>query len=188
MQVTWWMPSSFTRTRLATSGLLAAQGLTAGGRYCDVHATPSRLYAWAFALAVVAVLGSGALVPAARSAAGPLTATPITWGVLGLDSNNVNTGPNVFPVGVRVCNTGSDAVSGVAGSWLWIAGSGAASTFDTPVDGATITAGTIAGNACRAVYFDVTVHRSPSPWNSSRSYRITVTGTGVATATVERRL
>ena len=29
-----------------------------------------------------------------------------TWNVIGLDSNNVNVGPNRFPVGARVCNTG----------------------------------------------------------------------------------
>ena len=36
-----------------------------------------------------------------------LTVNPITWDMMGLDSNNVNVGPNVFPVGVKVCNTGS---------------------------------------------------------------------------------
>lgn len=32
-------------------------------------------------------------------AAAALTVTPITWDVIGLDSNKVSTGPNVFPVG-----------------------------------------------------------------------------------------
>ncbi|MFA9403836.1 MAG: hypothetical protein ACERKY_12330, partial [Anaerolineales bacterium] len=31
-----------------------------------------------------------------------LTIEPITWNVVGLDSNNVNVGPNNFPIGVRV--------------------------------------------------------------------------------------
>ena len=45
--------------------------------------------------------------PVARAAAS-LTVTPLTWNVIGLDSNNVNVGPNHFPIGARVCNT-SDA-------------------------------------------------------------------------------
>ena len=36
-------------------------------------------------------------------AATTLAATPITWGVVGLDSNDVSVGPNHFPVGARVC-------------------------------------------------------------------------------------
>src|SRR5678816_3685692 len=35
-----------------------------------------------------------------------LTVTPITWNMMGLDSNDVTKGPNVFPVGVRIANTG----------------------------------------------------------------------------------
>ena len=33
--------------------------------------------------------------------AATLTVTPITWDVIGLDSNNVNVGPNLYLVGVR---------------------------------------------------------------------------------------
>ena len=31
---------------------------------------------------------------------------PLIWNVIGLDSNNVNVGPNDFPVGARTCNNG----------------------------------------------------------------------------------
>src|SRR5689334_18691046 len=44
--------------------------------------------------------------PAPVFAAASLSITPITWNIIGLDSNNVNVGPNHFPVGARVCNTG----------------------------------------------------------------------------------
>ena len=47
------------------------------------------------------------------NAAGALSITPITWNVIGLDSNDVTTGPNLFPVGVRVCNTGDADVTNV---------------------------------------------------------------------------
>jgi len=39
------------------------------------------------------------------SAAAVLTITPLTWNIIGLDSNNVNVGPNNFPVGARVVAT-----------------------------------------------------------------------------------
>ena len=46
-------------------------------------------------------------------AAPVLTITPITWNVVGLDSNNVNAGSNMFASGARVCNTGSTAATNV---------------------------------------------------------------------------
>src|SRR6187397_1419918 len=48
-----------------------------------------------------------------------LTVTPLTWNVIGLDSNNVNVGPNDFPVGARVCNTGSEAATNVTAVFNW---------------------------------------------------------------------
>ncbi|MFN6204773.1 MAG: hypothetical protein ACK496_20180, partial [Acidobacteriota bacterium] len=48
-----------------------------------------------------------------------LTITPITWNIVGLDSNNVNVGPNQFPVGVRVCNTGTAAATNVTSAFIW---------------------------------------------------------------------
>ena len=43
-------------------------------------------------------------------AAAELTINPITWNVIGLDSNNVSVGPNNFPVGVRACNPVGNSV------------------------------------------------------------------------------
>ncbi|HOT01255.1 MAG TPA: hypothetical protein PLY66_09645 [Acidobacteriota bacterium] len=36
-----------------------------------------------------------------------LTVEPITWDVIGLDSNDPTAGPKYFPVGVRITNTGA---------------------------------------------------------------------------------
>jgi hypothetical protein len=52
-------------------------------------------------------------------AAAQLTITPITWNVIGLDSNNVNVGPNNFPVGARVCNTGDETANNVSSAFNW---------------------------------------------------------------------
>src|SRR5215475_8399681 len=53
------------------------------------------------------------------SAATTLTVTPLTWNIMGLDSNNVNVGPNNFPVGARVCNTGNATATNVTANFVW---------------------------------------------------------------------
>jgi hypothetical protein len=60
-----------------------------------------------FALPVVLIVGLFVSLfhpQSNASAAAVLTISPLTWNVIGLDSNNVNVGPNNFPVGARVCN------------------------------------------------------------------------------------
>lgn len=39
-----------------------------------------------------------------RDARAELSVTPITWNIVGLDSNSPATGPRRFPVGARVCS------------------------------------------------------------------------------------
>ena len=56
------------------------------------------------------------------SAVTTLTVTPLTWNIIGLDSNNVNVGPNTFPVGARVCNTGAALATGVTATFTLGAG------------------------------------------------------------------
>src|SRR5437660_12451928 len=67
--------------------------------------------AWMLAL-LFGVLG-------VQTAYAGLTVTPTTWNVVGLDSNNVNSGPNTFQAGARVCNTGGTAVTNVIGTFVW---------------------------------------------------------------------
>src|SRR6185295_15034513 len=71
---------------------------------------------------VIATL-SAQSVPAAPAApllaSAILTVTPLTWNILGLDSNDVTTGPNEFPVGARVCNTGSVTATNVTSAFGW---------------------------------------------------------------------
>src|SRR5262249_11721346 len=56
----------------------------------------------------------GRTLPAAA-----LSITPISWNVIGLDSNNVNAGPNRFLVGARVTNTGNATATNVQTSYAW---------------------------------------------------------------------
>ena len=75
-----------------------------------------------FTLILILVLALFASVFQPQSeafAAAALTVTPLTWNVIGLDSNNVNAGPNDFPVGARVCNTGDSAATNVVANFVW---------------------------------------------------------------------
>src|SRR5258708_27702007 len=75
---------------------------------------------------VTALLGLLALVvptllmsaPAGAAGAG-LTIRRLTWDVAGLDSNTPSSGPSLFPLGVRVCNTGSTSLTGVQTAFAW---------------------------------------------------------------------
>ena len=143
-------------------------------------------YVRPFLLVAIATVGLGVIAPSPNAAGGPLTVTAVTWDVVGLDSNNVNTGPNIFPVGVRVCNTGSDPVTNVVGTWAWKTSQNA---FTGPAEGTTVIVGTMAGGYCRQVFFEVTLNRSPSSRLKSRDYQITLTGDGgLSTSGTQRQL
>src|SRR5690349_2699922 len=77
-----------------------------------------KYFAGSFRIAFLIVFVLSALPFQSAQAAPILTITPITWNVVGLDSNNVNVGPNNFPVGARVCNTGS-AASNLVATFVW---------------------------------------------------------------------
>ena len=147
---------------------------------------PTRHARAATLVAALAALAFGVYAASLNAAPGPLTVTPITWDVLGLDSNNVNTGPNVFPVGVRVCNTGSDPATNVVATWAWKT---TQNSFTGPAEGATVSGGTIAAGSCRHVYFDVTLNRSASARRKARDYQVTLTADGgLSTAGPQRTL
>ena len=55
------------------------------------------------------------LGPASAHAA--LSITPITWDIIGLDSNSPATGPKNFPVGARVCS--DVATTNVTVNYVW---------------------------------------------------------------------
>ena len=97
-------------------------------------------------------------------AAAVLTVTPVTWNVIGLDSNNVDVGPNNFPVGVRVCNTGSEATN-VNATFNWDDGQNKftgndyinlrSGSYDTYAL-SSLAAGSVLNPTCHDFYFEVT--------------------------------
>jgi len=110
-----------------------------------------------------------------------LTVEPLTWNVIGLDSNNVNVGPNDFPVGARVCNTGSEAATNVTAVYNW----DSADAYIALRGGtlSTINLGTLNAGACADAYFEVAITRDSNAYNHTRRYHIEVTA-GNVTGTI----
>ncbi|MBI3536691.1 MAG: hypothetical protein HY070_03890, partial [Chloroflexi bacterium] len=118
------------------------------------------------------------LQPAARVAAAPvLTITPITWNVIGLDSNNVAVGPDTFMVGARVCNTGDATASSVVSNFIF----DSANAFINLNGASTLSLASLAAGACTDFYYNIVVTRNSSAYDTTRGYHITATATGLGT-------
>jgi uncharacterized repeat protein (TIGR01451 family) len=108
-----------------------------------------------------------------------LTVEPITWNVVGLDSNNVNVGPNNFPVGVRVCNNGDAPATNVVANFVW-------DSLDAYIDIRTgslnpITTSTLAAGTCSDFYFEIEITRDANAYDHRREYHIEVSSTETST-------
>ncbi|HYH08247.1 MAG TPA: DUF11 domain-containing protein [Thermoanaerobaculia bacterium] len=100
-----------------------------------------------------------------------LTVEPITWNIIGLDSNAPATGPNQFPVGVRVCS--DVATTNVSVSLVWDTPN---AFIDTrPGSLTTIVLPSIAAGGCADAYFEVEVDRDPAAFDTTRRYHIEAT-------------
>ncbi len=138
-----------------------------------------------FTVALAVAMGIGLNIFGPAVAASNLTLTPITWNVMGLDSNDVTVGPNNFPVGVRVCNPNATAATNVLLTFVW-------DTTDTYINlrsGSYGTAGnpyptipSLAAGACVDVYYEVQITRSPSAYNHTARYHITAAADGLSTS------
>lgn len=112
-----------------------------------------------------------------QSAYAGLTITPVTWNVIGLDSNDVTTGPDTYQIGARVCNTGGASVSNVVGTFVW----DSANIYVNLSGDNPVTVTSLAAGACTDFYFSVTITRTTLAYNTARRYHITASATGQAT-------
>ena len=110
-------------------------------------------------------------------AAASLTIEPITWNVIGLDSNDETSGPQHFPIGARVCNTGIDPATNVSSQFVW---GDTTTTYINlrPGSNTSYSGYTIAADACVDFYYEVEITRSASAYENTRPYTITVTADG----------
>ncbi|MBK8033552.1 MAG: DUF11 domain-containing protein [Chloroflexi bacterium] len=116
-----------------------------------------------------------------------ITVTPITWDILGLDSNSPTTGPRLFPVGARVCNTSGTALTDVLVKFNW---DSVNTNIDLRAGSLTeITFANMAAGACRDAYFEVEVTTTAAAYDTFRRYYITAqdaNGTGTFTGSTPR--
>src|SRR5437660_11423097 len=110
----------------------------------------------------------------AQSAYAGLTITPVTWNVIGLDSNNPAVGPDTYQIGARVCNTGGAAVSNVVGTFVW----DSANVYINLSGNNPITFTSLNAGACTDFYFQVTITRTSLAYDTARRYHITASATG----------
>ncbi len=123
------------------------------------------------ALFTLLLLGTALLSHSTANAASTLTIAPITWNVIGLDSNSPTSGPYRFPVGARVCS--SVATTNVAVNLVWDSSN---SNIDfRPGSQTSITIGSIAAGSCSDAYFEVQVNQVAGAYDTTRRYHITAT-------------
>jgi hypothetical protein len=125
---------------------------------------------------VVLVGVLAALTAGSARAAATLTVTRITWNVVGLDSNKVASGPNQFPVGMRVCNTGSSAATSTTATFIWDSTNQYISLLESP----TISIGTLAAGACTDVYWTAVVTRNSAAYDTKRQYHVRISADSTA--------
>ena len=113
------------------------------------------------------------------SAAAILTVEPITWNMIGLDSNNVNDGPNNFPVGTRVCNTGDTPATNVTADFIWDSANANINLRPGSLD--PIILPTLNNGDCFDFYFEVVITRTAVSYDTTRQFHIDVTADGLGT-------
>ena len=128
-----------------------------------------------FTVRILLLLVVFGCAPAAFAA---ITITPVTWNVIGLDSNKTTDGPNLFPVGARVCNTGAAAVTNVTANFVW--DSSNIYINISPTATATITYPSLAAGRCVDYYFDVVITRTSAAYFTTRRFHITAIADAVS--------
>jgi hypothetical protein len=124
------------------------------------------------ATAVLGLLTATAALSVSASATAGLTVTPITWNVIGLDSNKpVTSGPDTFPVGTRVCNNTADVLPAVDAALTWDSDN----DYVAVAGPSTASLGDLAAGACTDVYFNVEVTRTADAFDTTRAFHVTAT-------------
>jgi hypothetical protein len=135
---------------------------------------------------IVMPLCALALLLYAGSALAGLTITPITWNVIGLDSNSPATGPFRFPVAARVCAVGAPSNGAITATMQFHTGGTDDGTICTgpafcinfragSLSSIPLTTGPLAAGSCADAYFEVAVARESAAFTRARRYSITAT-------------
>src|SRR5690242_7159660 len=128
-------------------------------------------------IARCAMFAAGVFFSVAAHAA--LTVTPITWNIVGLDSNSPATGPYRFPVGARICSDAGAATATV--NFIWDDGQGVfvgdvnASAYVNLRAGSSssIVNLSVPAASCADAYFEAEVTKNAASFDRTRRYHIT---------------
>jgi LPXTG-site transpeptidase (sortase) family protein len=118
---------------------------------------------------------------------GDLIITPLTWNVIGLDSNDPTVGPDTFPVGARLCNNGDSPALNVQAAFVWDGShdyvdlrSGSYGTGSNPYPVVPLISN-VAPDNCHDFYFEVVIDRTPAAFDSTAGYHIELNIPGLGT-------
>ena len=130
-------------------------------------------------------------IPLKANAAPNLTIQPISWGVVGLDSNRVTDGPDTFNTGARVCNVGSSDATNVkvtftpptGSTHMSLAGNTTLSLSILPPGATSLPPGNTGAvpDNCKDFYFNVIVNRSSLAYDTKLPYQIAATADSIGT-------
>lgn len=105
-----------------------------------------------------------------------INVTPTTWNVIGLDSNDISTGPNTFQAGVRACNAGGATLNNLRAEFFW----DSANPYVNLGGANVVRWRALAPGACVDFYYPVVVTRTAAAYYTARRYHISVGADNVA--------
>ncbi len=134
---------------------------------------------------VIAAVSLFLSLPAMAVTTLSIAAPPVSWNIIGLDSNSPETGPHLFPVGTRVCS--SVATTNVSVSFFFDTANGFINLRAGSLS--TIVIPSIGAGQCKDAYFEVDVTQTAAAFDTKRSYHITATdGSGSVSTPLAREL
>ncbi|MBC7100286.1 MAG: carboxypeptidase regulatory-like domain-containing protein [Methanobacteriales archaeon] len=113
---------------------------------------------------------------------GTLTLTKGSWDIIGLDSNNVNQGPNKYLVQVRVTNNATTTATNVTANFKWTTSNQYINL--APGENDTKYLGDIPPGATADAFYLIQITRTSAAYLTSRNYTVTVAGTNTPTETI----
>src|SRR5688572_17696891 len=113
---------------------------------------------------------------------------PISWNIIGLDSNKAlppnNDGPDTFMVGARACNNGATTLTSVVATYNTV---GTVNPYINLADNSTISIPELRPGRCEDFYFNGQITRVNAAYFTSQGYTVAVTSGALLAVTPANR-
>ncbi|MFL6247614.1 MAG: C25 family cysteine peptidase, partial [Thermoanaerobaculia bacterium] len=134
-------------------------------------------------------LAAGAQAQTCNQASPPtLCIDPISWNIIGLDSNKpfppTSDGPDTFMVGARTCNKGATTLTNVVATYNTV---GAVNPYINLADNSIISVAEIRPSRCEDFYFNGQITRVNAAFFTSQGYTVTATSGALSAVTPANR-